>query len=463
MGIFEKLTKYKEEGYLSAHMPGHKSGRLLPEDLERVFGKEVFEFDITEIDGMDNLQNPQGIIKETEDKIAGLCEAEEAFLLVNGSTTGLLASIFTLARNKEIFVGGNSHQAVYNAMMIAGSSPIFLAPELEIETGTELGVSPETLLEAIKRYPDCKVIILTFPNYYGLRYKYKEIIKIAKKNHLKIIIDEAHGAHFNFMGKNYPNGIILGADAVIQSWHKTLPVLNQGSILLTGKNNKEYDFRSSINLFQTTSPSYLIMSTIDVAADFLIKKEKRLIDSGTKWQEFFSGNILKNLKIFRGIEEYADPFKLLIYSKRKAGNLFKKIIIKKHKIQPEIIEEERLLFMLPLFFDLELGERLKKALQDLDNQLNGQMLLTKEEEPVQEKIIHMENTPQELSFRNKKKVAVLESVGRICAQKIVKYPPGVPFVYPGQLLKEEIVCYLNRHKINYNLQEGIEIFTDQEN
>ena len=271
MGIFKKLREYKKVGYLSAHMPGHKSGKFLPPDLEEAFGKNVFEYDLTEVDGLDNLQNPQGIIKDTEEKIIRLTGAKEAYLLVNGSTSGLLSAIYTLGRGEKIFVGGNAHQGVYNAMIIADSSPIFLAVEREEESGTELGISPETLIEGIKQYPDCKVLILTLPNYYGIRYKYREILKIAQENNLQIIIDEAHGAHFNFMGKNYPNGIKIGGHVVVQSWHKTLPVFNQGSILLiNGELDNEfnrYNFRESVNIFQTTSPSYLIMSSIDIAAD----------------------------------------------------------------------------------------------------------------------------------------------------------------------------------------------------
>ena len=467
MGIFKKLREYKKVGYLSAHMPGHKSGKFLPPDLEEAFGKNVFEYDLTEVDGLDNLQNPQGIIKDTEEKIIRLTGAKEAYLLVNGSTSGLLSAIYTLGRGEKIFVGGNAHQGVYNAMIIADSSPIFLAVEREEESGTELGISPETLIEGIKQYPDCKVLILTLPNYYGIRYKYREILKIAQENNLQIIIDEAHGAHFNFMGKNYPNGIKIGGHVVVQSWHKTLPVFNQGSILLiNGELDNEfnkYNFRESVNIFQTTSPSYLIMSSIDIAADFLKDKEKIILESAKRWQDLSRNLFLENLKIFKSLEEYSDPFKLLIYSKKDNKNLFKEIIIDKYKIQAEIIDEERVLFMLPLIFDQDLGDRIKEALLELDLKLRSQRMLVNEEEPKREKISKLKKTPKEMSFMEDKKVPLLESIGNLCGGKIVKYPPGIPLIYPGEILTEEIVCYLNRHKINYNLQDGIKILRDQEN
>ena len=254
-------------------------------------------------------------------------------------------------------------------MIISGSKPIFLTPVLDQENGVELGVSPETLTEGIEENPDCKVLILTFPNYYGIRYKYKEIFRIAKANNLQIIIDEAHGAHFNFMKDKYPNAVSLGADVAVQSWHKTLPVLNQGSVLLEGFGKEAYNFRESINIFQTTSPSYLIMSSIDAASDFLEEKETEVISNAGKWQKYFKELKLLNLVILRYREEESDPFKLVVLSKKESGKLFWEIVIDKYKIQPEIIESGRLLFMLPLFFDSELAERIKNALIDLDNNL----------------------------------------------------------------------------------------------
>ncbi len=467
MGIFKKLREYKKSDYLSAHMPGHKSGNFLPPDLEEAFGKSVFEYDLTEVEGLDNLQNPQGVIKDTEKKIKKLTGAEKVYLLVNGSTSGLLSAIYTLGREEKIFVGGNAHQGVYNAMVIADSSPIFLAVETDDESGTELGVAPETLIEGIRKHPDCKVLILTLPNYYGIRYKYREILKIAKENNLRIIIDEAHGAHFNFMGKNYPNGIKIGGQVVVQSWHKSLPVFNQGSILLISKDlagePNKYNFRESVNIFQTTSPSYLIMSSIDIAADFLKDKEDIILDSADRWQNLYKSLSFKNLRIFKNLEEISDPFKLLVYSKKETKNLFKKIIIKKYKIQPEIVDEERVLFMLPLIFDQKLGDRIKEALLEVDFNLDLQGKLEKEKEPKREKIGKLQKTPKEMSFMDYKKLPLLESIGSLCGEKIMKYPPGVPLIYPGEILSEEIVCYLNRHKINYNLQDGIKIFRDQEN
>jgi arginine/lysine/ornithine decarboxylase len=457
------MKEYIEKNYYSAHMPGHKSGMFLPTDIKELFGEKVFQFDITETMGMDNLQNPQGIIKDTETKISRITGAKKANLLVNGSTAGILAAVFTLARDKKIFVGSNCHQSVYNAMIISGAKPIFLTPELDQENGVELGVSPETLTEGIEENPDCKVLILTFPNYYGIRYKYKEIFRIAKANNLQIIIDEAHGAHFNFMKDKYPNAVSLGADVAVQSWHKTLPVLNQGSVLLEGFGKEAYNFRESINVFQTTSPSYLIMSSIDAAADFLEGKETEVISNAGKWQKYFKELKLLNLVILRYLEEESDPFKLVVLSKKESGKLLWEIVIDKYKIQPEIIESGRLLFMLPLFFDSELAERIKNALIDLDNNLEEKKNLEKYKEPERKKIVSFKKNPQEMSYLQKEKVSLNDSLGKICAQKIVMYPPGVPLIYPGEVLREEIVCYLQRHKINYNLQEGIEIFTDQEN
>lgn len=462
-GIFKKLKKYLEKEFLSVHMPGHKSGKIIPEELRESFGSKIFEFDITEIEEMDNLQNPQGIIKETEEKINNITGGRQAFLLVNGSTAGILAAIYAIGRNMGIFAGGNCHQAVYNGMILAGSSPIFLPVDIDPQTGVELGVSPETLEKAIKEFPEIKLLILTMPNYYGFCYRYEEIMTVAKRNKIKIIIDEAHGAHFNFLEDSCPNGIKAGGDIVVQSWHKTLPVFNQGSILLQGQDLEGINLRESINMFQTTSPSYLIMSTLDKAADYMSENRQKIIDSGKQWKEFFQKLDFQNLRIFSRKDGFKDPFKILFSSEKKGRKIFKKVLLEKYQIQPEIIEENRVLLMLPLLFDKGLAENILKAFIEIDALLIKEFKSEEIKEPARKDLVMMTKSPMELSFLKKIKVPLEDSLGKICGQKVLKYPPGIPLVYPGEILQEEIVCYLKKHKINYSLQDGIDIFTDQEN
>jgi arginine/lysine/ornithine decarboxylase len=296
--------------------------------LRENFGSKIFEYDITEIEGMDNLQNPQGIIKETEDKIKKSTGGEQVFLLVNGSTAGLLAAIYGLGRNKGVFAGGNCHQAVYNGMLLAGSTPVFLPVDIDQETGVELGVSPETLEKAIKEFPEIKLLILTMPNYYGLCYRYEEIMTVAKRNNIKIIIDEAHGAHFNFLEDSCPNGIKAGGDIVVQSWHKTFPVFNQGSILIQGQDLEGVNLRESINMFQTTSPSYLIMSTLDKAADYMSENRQKIIDSGKKWKEFSQKLDFQNLMVFSRKDGFKDLLKSFFLRKKRPGIFLKWYFLK---------------------------------------------------------------------------------------------------------------------------------------
>lgn len=466
-GIFSRLKEYREKQYLSLHMPGHKSGKLLPPDLEEAFGREIFSHDLTEVEGMDNLQKPLGPIKDTEDKIKALTGAQEACLLVNGSSGGLLASLYALARDREIFLARNSHQAVYNGLLLAQAHPIWLGLERDGDSGTELGISPETLKEAIEKYPDCKLLLLTLPNYYGIRYKARELFKLAKENNLTVIIDEAHGAHFNFLDEKYPISLELGADLAVQSWHKTLPVFNQGSLLLKGESLADLDIRQSVNLFQTTSPSYLIMASMDASFDYLSEPKTRgkMDLSAKKWQDFIERFNFKNLKIFTYKEPgglATDPFKLLLYTDSYSLQVCREIIVDKYRMEAEIFEEGKILFMLPLFYDGNLAKSLEKALYELDQKEGDRKKKDLEPEPPGQKILKIEKSPAYLDSLPKRKISLEESQGKISAQKIIKYPPGIPLLFPGQILTEEIVCYLKKHKINYSLQDGIEIYEDQE-
>ena len=467
-GIFDTLKNHKEKEYISLHMPGHKSGTILPDRLREAFGENVFSYDLTEVAGLDNLQDPRAAIKETEDKIKDFTGAQEVNMLVNGSTAGLLAAIYSLAKDQEIFVATNSHQAVYNGLLLANAYPIWLATEVETATGTELGVDPETLAQAIKIYPDCKLLLLTYPNYYGLRYKTREIFKLAKEKGLIIIVDEAHGAHYNFLPEEYPTAIELGADLVVQSWHKSLPVLNQGSLLLKAHSQKELQVRQAVNLFQTSSPSYLILASMDLAFDFLYEERAGLAQSAKKWQTFtqdLQDLPLKNLRIFTCKEKgglSADPFKVLIYTASYPLEYCQKIIVDKYKLQAEIFEEGRLLFMLALFYEESLADRIKQALLELDSLEVEVPASPYQRETFWEKILKLKENPASLDRLDKKRIPLEESLGKRSAQKILKYPPGVPLLFPGQILTEEIVCYLKKHKINYSLQDGIDIFIDQE-
>ncbi len=467
-GIFETLKEYKQKEYISLHMPGHKSGTFLPENLKEAFGEKFFSFDLTEVDGLDNLQKPIAGIKETEDKIKDFTGAQEVNMLVNGSTVGLLAAIYSLARDQEIFVVSNSHQAVYNGLLLANAHPIWLAAETDLKSGTELGLDPKTLAQATEAYPKCRLILLTYPNYYGLRYKAEEIFKLAKEKGLMIIVDEAHGAHYNFLSKDYPTALELGADLVVQSWHKSLPVLNQGSLLLKAKSQKDLQIRQAVNLFQTSSPSYLILASMEAAFDYLSARPELLAQSAEKWQDFtesLKNTNLKNLMVYKHDEEGGlapDPFKLLIYTGPYSLELCREIIVDKYKLQAEIFDQGRILFMLPLFYEQALADRISQALKEVDRQTVKAEERIFQPEPAREKILKLKENPASLDRRDKKRIPLEEAAGKRSAQKILKYPPGIPLIFPGQILTEEIVCYLKKHKINYSLQDGLEIFTDQE-
>ncbi len=457
-GIFKGLQEYASKQYLSMHMPGHKSGKLIPEELVEALGSKMFTFDLTELPETDNLQAPSAMILETEKRIAAINKAEQAFLLVNGSTAGLLAAIYALAKNKEIFIASNCHQAVYHAIILSGAEPIFIAADYDDQTGAQLGINPDNLTEAIYRYPSSKVLVVTYPNYYGQRYKMEEIIRTAKNHGLTVIVDEAHGAHFPFMQELLPGAISLGADVSIQSWHKMLPVLNQGSVLLTGKKCRDHNFRKAINLFQTTSPSYLIMATIDAAANMYCNKAAELKQTAQRIATHKEKQTFTHMVLHKESINQSDPFKLWLTSDRKLKTNAEKIIRDTHRIEPEILSDYELLFLLPLDCSNEMLDYLFAALYELDEALSTiKPSLKMPAEAITEPIRKPLLKPSELDLLSSQKVAVEEAQGKISAQIVAKYPPGIPLVYPGDTLTKEIVCYLSRHKINYSLQDGIEI------
>ena len=459
--VFEKLQSYVREEWQSLHMPGHKSGDCLPPEIRAAFGKQVFAYDITEVEGADNLQFPKGVIRETEERIAEFTGAHRAHLLVNGSTCGLLAGIFALAREKEIFVAENCHQAVYHALTLAHARPVFLKTDKDPETGIQLGVSPETLQAAMEAYPQCKNLVITSPNYYGIRYHLPEILETAKSGGLRVLVDEAHGAHFSFIPHRLKNAISLGADLAVQSWHKNLPVLNQGSVLLVSESMRELDVRSAINLFQTTSPSYLIMASIDGAFSWMKGKRLSLAVAGEALESFYREQSFRNLVIRQDLPWEKDPWKLWITSPKILEPAVRRILMETFHIQPEMLDQQQVLGMMPLFPTADLLLQLTEALHVLDDALDNLPLAEgkdpgkthKKLPPFREPAL----SPWEVLNLPVRMVPLAQAAGKVSARKVVKYPPGIPLLFPGEVITEEMVCDLEIHALHYNVQQGIAI------
>ncbi|NTV89272.1 MAG: aminotransferase class I/II-fold pyridoxal phosphate-dependent enzyme, partial [Clostridiales bacterium] len=273
--IYNSIKEYSDSGTLPFHMPGHKLGAGLP----AYFKKNLAALDLTEIPGTDNLHNARDVIYEAQVLAAGAFGAVSTFFLVNGSTCGIHSMISTICkRGDSLIVSRDCHKSVITGMMLSGVNPVYILPEYDELFGITTHVKPETVEKALGEHPEAAGVLLVRPNFYGICSDIEEISKIVHKYGKVLAIDEAHGAHFKF-GENLPmTALAGGADICVQSAHKTLPALTQGSYLHVGSDRIDIErLKFYLRTYQTSSPSYIIMASLDLARAIMQKDGNKLL------------------------------------------------------------------------------------------------------------------------------------------------------------------------------------------
>ena len=438
--IYKALQRITNRGdYTRFHMPGHK-GR----SKDDLFS---YEYDFTEIPGTDNLNSPEGPIKEAMGEIANIYGVKKSFILVNGSTVGILASILSICNKGDSFlIPRNSHKSVYSALMLKEINPVYLYNDDANESYPM--VNAEQVEKAFIKHPHLKGVIITSPTYHGICLDVKSISKVTNTYNKVLIVDEAHGAHLKFNEKFPTSSVDLGADIVVQSTHKTLNSLNQGALLHVCSSRISTNvIKNYINILQTTSPSYPIMMSI----------ENSVLDARDRGRErlnqllYYYNRIEKELNntpfYLKGSELLSsgqvfdyDKLKIWIESPQVSGVYLSHILRKKYSIQMEMWDYNGVLAMMGMGTEEGDVERLVYALKDCAHLIEEYYVKKKNiySYPITKKCIN----PWEAINRNKEEVLLMESVGRICAEFIIPYPPGIPVLVPGEKIDKNTLLFL---------------------
>ena len=454
--LFDALLTWKQRKPYSFHVPGHKNGTVFPEKARDIF-ESLLSIDATELNGLDDLHEPEGAIFEAEQLAAAFYGSEACYFLVNGSTVGNLAMILATCQEDEVvLVQRNSHKSVMNGLELANAKPVFLTPEVDEQTKVAKGVALKTIKAAYARYPEAKTLVLTNPNYYGMTLDLRPIIEFAKKNGMTVLIDEAHGAHFG-IGKPFPESAIsLGADVIVQSAHKTLPAMTMGSFLHV---NKQYPFHARLKyyltLLQSSSPSYPIMASLDLARYYLAQ-----IDSDFKnaiIESFLDFETkLKKIKGLRLIKSEShryqqDPLKVVVQSTYGASGFQLQHALEQSAVYPELADELNVLFMLPLApvkNSEMLIETLKNVFQKQKYENRRQFdygIDFHDSKPFST----LACSYQEMMNLPKTGVPFHRAVGEVSAEAVIPYPPGIPL-----LMKGEMITYKHVEMIRRLLESG---------
>ena len=447
--IHEALEQFRYRRVVPFDVPGHKHGRGNPE-LTNFLGEKCVGVDVNSMKPLDNLCHPVSVIKEAEMLAAEAFGAANAFLMVGGTTSAVQSMVLTACkRGDKIILPRNVHRSVINALVLNGAIPVYVNPEVDKKLGIALGMKREQVVNAIKENPDAVAVLVNNPTYYGICSDLRAIVKMAHDAGMLCLADEAHGTHLYF-GENLPvSAMAAGADMAAVSMHKSGGSLTQSSLLLTGKNVNPGYVRQIINLTQTTSGSYLLMSSLDISRRNLALRGKEIFKTVTDLATYARDEINAigdyyafGKELIDGDAVYDfDPTKLSVHTLDVglAGIEVYDILRDEYDIQIEFGDLGNILAYLSIGDRTQEVERLVSALAEIKRRFKNDPsgLLTQEYiDPV------VVVSPQEAFYAPKKSLPIMETEGYICSEFVMCYPPGIPILAPGERITKDILKYI---------------------
>jgi arginine decarboxylase len=434
-------------------VPGHKGGRGNKE-LKNFLGEECMRLDMNSMKPLDNLCHPVSVIKEAQELAAEAFGANQAFFIVNGTTAAVQAMIMSVCKSGDkIIMPRNVHRSAINALVVSGALPVYVNPGINKELGIPLGMSIQAVKAAIRDNPDAKAILVNNPTYYGICSNLKEIVDLAHKNHMLVLVDEAHGTHCYFHRELPISAMEAGADMAAVSMHKTGGSLTQSSMLLASDAvNADY-VRQIINLTQTTSGSYLLLSSLDIARKNLSLHGEEMFEKTIQFSDYARNEINKlggyyafGKELIDGDEVYYfDQTKLSIHTRDigLAGIEVYDLLRDDYGIQIEFGDIGNILAIIS-FGDRNLEiERLIAALSEIKRLHQRDPAGLFDHEYINPKIMM---GPQAAFYSRKNSLAIEKSSGKICGEFVMCYPPGIPILAPGEMITKEILDYISYAK-----------------
>lgn len=458
--LLAAINRYAAEGTVPFHTPGHKQGKGMHPALEKILGREALALDLALMPDLDDLHEPHGCIKAAQDLAAGLYGADHSFFVINGTTGGIYAMILTIAGpGDKIIVPRNAHRSIIGGIILSGAIPIFMHPEVDEELGLTMGVTPAAVEEAVSRHPDAKGVLIINPTYYGVATDLKTIVNIVHKRNMAVIVDEAHGPHLHFSDRLPLQALDAGADICAQSTHKIIGAMTQCSIVhcREGRINVPR-LKAMLQLVQTTSPNYILLASLDVARMQMATQGRALIDRAIDLAEWVRTEINKIPGLYcfgrdkigaPGVYGF-DPTKVTVTVKGLGlkGAEAERILRQNHNLQVELSDMYNILFLITLGDGEQEARLVVEALRDLAARhagtrdfaavVDAYSTLSYPQAP--EQVI----SPRDALFGQTRTIPFREAAGKISAEIITFYPPGIPLLCPGERISADIIDYCLR-------------------
>lgn len=452
------LMRHADLQPVSFHMPGHKGSRIYRKYGYDEFIKNMVDCDITEIPGADNLFQAEGIIADVSEKYRKLYDVRKSYLLINGTSGGLIAAILaSVPQGKKLIMARNCHKSVFNALTLGGIEPVYAYPSVLDGYGISGVVEADEIGRLLAENPDAEAVILPSPNYYGICSDIKSISKVVHDAGKILIVDQAHGAHLKFFGRyrgeDMPEAAEdCGADIIVNSTHKTLLSFTQSAVLNVNSDRVDlYRLEDKLQAVESTSPSYLLMASLDINADVMTDHGSEIIDEWTTALDYFYENApgIKGLKLMN-VPGYMDRTKLNIDMSGAGidGASLEKLLMKEN-IFSELTTGNILMCMTGAGNTYEDISRLLNALEKIshDSFEAGECGEISSTGDMYSALWSLRRDIMRVPAE-KELVPLEQSAGRICASSIIPYPPGIPLVCPGEVISEgdvEFIKYLRKN------------------
>ncbi|MCI8776240.1 MAG: aminotransferase class V-fold PLP-dependent enzyme [Oscillospiraceae bacterium] len=451
--VLEAMNKHLLNRVVPFDVPGHKGGRGTRE-LTDFLGSSCLRADVNSMKPLDNLCHPVSVIKEAQELAAEAFGAKNAFFIVNGTTGSVQTMIMAACKaGEKLIMPRNVHRSAINALVVNGAVPVYVNPGTNKELGIPLGMSIDDVRQAISDNPDAKAVLINNPTYYGVCSDLKAIVELAHENNMLALVDEAHGTHFYF-GEDMPiSAMAAGADMAAVSMHKTGGSLTQSSLLLCGENiNGDY-IRQIINLTQTTSGSYLLISSLDIARKNLALNGREIFRKTVQYAEYARGEINKLGGYYAFGKELCnqdsfynfDSTKLSVHTRDigLAGIEVYDILRDEYNIQIEFGDIGNILAIISAGDRALDIERLISALYEIKRIYSKDKAGMFDHEYISPEVIM---PPQKAFYSQKLSIPIAESIGKVCGEFVMCYPPGIPILAPGEKITDDILNYISYAK-----------------
>ncbi|GMO54855.1 MAG: aminotransferase class I/II-fold pyridoxal phosphate-dependent enzyme [Candidatus Endomicrobiellum trichonymphae] len=451
--LFDTLLAHAKRDVVSFHCPGHKNGKGIDRELKDYTGEEVYKFDVTVFDEVDSLHDPVGSIKKAQELMAQAYGVEHSFFLVNGSSVGNIAMFLAACDSGDsVIVSRSSHKSIMAGIIMSGVWPIWIQPKIDQNLDLIFNSTYNQVKDALDRYPEAKAVFITSPTYNGIVTELSRVVDLCHRRGKTVLVDEAHGVHLLFNDQLPESAVSAGADLCVQSTHKILSAMSQGSVLHF--NSKLVDFnrvKRVVSMLQTTSPNYLILATLDLARRqaFLRGEENfNRVIKAAEWGRAYINDNINSMKCFTRQEVQKlgfdlDVTKLTVNVTKTglSGYEIESILAKEYNVQLDYADLFNLVAIMSEGSEKSDVEVFVNALESISEKYRGKQKnwILKIPSLATEMVMR----PREVFLSNStKKVSLKKAAGHVAAQTLTPYPPGIPVVIPGERITKEICDYL---------------------